>query len=98
MRIERWIAAGALLAACGSSSSGAWNAERFRSAAEQQIRRDEHAAEVICETPASVETGWVFACRAPYTTDSGAVAWNDYDVKIVGKSTFDVAPARAGGG
>jgi hypothetical protein len=87
-----------LLVACGGGSGGGWNPERFRSAAEQQIRRDENADEVICETPASTEPGWVFACRAPYTTDSGAVAWNDYDVKIVGSSTFDVAPAGSGGG
>ena len=97
MKLGGWIAAGCLLAACGSSGGG-WDAGRFRSAAEQQIRHDEGAHEVICETPASTETGWTFACRAPYTADNGNVAWNDYEVKIVGKSTFEVVPAGSGGG
>ncbi len=84
-------------AACGGGDD-AWNAEQFRSAAEQQIRRDEDVAEVICETPASTEVGWVFACRAPYTTDNGNAAWNDYEVKIVSESGFEVTPAGSGGG
>jgi major membrane immunogen (membrane-anchored lipoprotein) len=97
MRLVRVIAAACLLAACGSSS-GSWDAGQFRSAAEQQIRRDNGAHEVICETPARTDPGWTFACRAPYTAANGNAAWNDYDVKIVGKSTFEVAPAGSGGG
>jgi hypothetical protein len=53
---------------------------------------------VICETPASTDTGWVFACRAPYTADNGNVAWDDYEVEIVGGSDFDVTAAGSGGG
>jgi hypothetical protein len=88
-----------LLAACGGSNGDdAWDDEQFRSAAEQQIRRDEDADEVICETPASTEVGWVFACRAPYTADNGNVAWNDYEVEIVSESSFEVTPAGSGGG
>jgi hypothetical protein len=86
-----------LLAACGGGTE-AWNGDQFRTAAEQQIRRDQEADEVICETPASTDTGWVFACRAPYTADNGNVAWDDYEVEIVGGSDFDVTAAGSGGG
>jgi hypothetical protein len=95
--MKRW--AGLLvvvLAACGGG--GAWDGDQFRSAAEQQIRRDEDADEVICETPASTEVGWVFACRAPYTADNGMPAWDDYEVEIVGGSEFEVTAAGSGGG
>jgi hypothetical protein len=85
-----------LAAACGGGD--AWDGEQFRTGAQQQIRRDEGAEEVICEVPASTETGWVFACRAPYTAGNGNVAWNDYEVEIVGESDFEVTPAGSGGG
>lgn len=88
---------GLLLVGCGSSSDG-WSRERFRSAAEQQIRRDEGVSEVICETPASTTAGWEFACRAPYTAPNGSPAWNDYKVTIVGGSQIRVESAGSGGG
>lgn len=88
-----------VLVACGGDDDDdAWDGDRFRAAAEQQIRRDEDTEEVICETPASTEIGWVFACRAPYTADNGAAAWNDYEVEIVGGSEFEVTSAGSGGG
>lgn len=86
-----------VLVGCGNSSDG-WSRERFRSAAEQQIRRDEGVKEVICETPASTKTGGEFACRAPYTAPNGSAAWNDYKVTIVGASHISVAPDGSGGG
>jgi hypothetical protein len=84
-----------LLAACGGDG---WDGDQFRAAAEQQIRRDQGTDEVVCETPASTEEGWVFACRAPYQADNGMPAWDDYEVEIVGGSEFEVTAAGSGGG
>jgi hypothetical protein len=93
-------AAGLLLVGCGGDGGGseAWDGDQFRVAAQQQIRQDQDADEVICEAPASTEMGWEFPCRAPYTATNGNAAWNDYEVKIVGESEIEVTPAGSGGG
>jgi len=81
-----------LIAACGGGEDD-WSGAQFRTAAEQQIRRDAGVDEVICETPTPAETGTVFACRAPYTNSGGNVAWDDYAVEIVNSSDFVVTAA-----
>lgn len=98
---QMWLVglAVALVGACGGGGEDSWDGGEFRAAAEQRIRNDEDAAEVICETPMSTEAGFVFLCRAPHAGDSdGDAAWDDYKVTIVGPSTFKVTPDDRFGG